>query len=145
MYRLLVAVDENEGRAAAQVDALLSLPGDPDDLSVTVLHVYEGIDTQPDEAGPKFLEDLTESLPDIRDVPGSVELVEDRLAEAGVTTERREMAGSPADAITQVAEELDADAILLSVEKRSPVGKVVFGSVSQQVILEADRPVIIAD
>lgn len=145
MYRILVAVDEDEERAAAQVDTLLSLPGDPDELSATVLHVYEGIETQPDEAGPQLLEEITESLPDVRDPPASVELVEDRLAGAGVATNRREMAGSPADAIVGVAAELDADAVLLGVRKRSPVGKAVFGSVSQRVILEADRPVIIAE
>jgi len=44
-----------------------------------------------------------------------------------------------------VAEEINADSILLGVRKRSPVGKAIFGSVSQQVIIDTDRPVIIAE
>ena len=145
MYHVLVPVDTDEQRATAQVETLRSLPADPDDLSVTVLHVLEEIDTMPDEGGTTLIEDVNESLPEIRDVPDTVTLVEERLEDAGIDVERAEMVGEPADGIRQVAEERDADAILLGVRKRSPVGKAIFGSVSQQVIIDADRPVIIAE
>lgn len=145
MYRVLVPVDDDEDRAAAQVETLLSLPGAAEELSVTVLHVYEDLDVSTDEAGATRVEDLDESLPDLQDTSATVALVEERLAETAVAVSRREMIGSPAETINQTATAVDADAILLGVRKRSPVGKAVFGSVSQQVILGADRPVIIAD
>ncbi|OAQ52393.1 hypothetical protein HTG_12275 [Natrinema mahii] len=145
MYHVLVPVDTDEQRATAQLETLRSLPADPDDLSVTVLHVLEEIDTIADEGGTTVIDDLNESLPEIRDVPDTVALVEDGLADDGIDVERAEMVGEPADGIRQVAEEIDADSILLGVRKRSPVGKAIFGSVSQQVIIDTDRPVIIAE
>lgn len=144
MYNVLIPVDENAERANDQVDALLSLPGDADELSVTILHVYEEIDMPADEAGPTFIEDLNESLDEIRGLPDSVGQAERRLEDAGVDTEREEMIGDPANAILQVAGERDVDAIVVGPRKRSPVGKALFGSVTQKVILEADRNVIIA-
>ncbi|AGB30651.1 UspA domain-containing protein [Natrinema pellirubrum DSM 15624] len=145
MYHVLVPVDTDEQRATAQLETLRSLPADPDDLSVTVLHVLEEIDTIADGGGTTFIDDLNESLPEIRDVPDTVTLIEERLADDGIDVERMEMVGDPADGIGQVAAEIDADAILLGVRKRSPVGKAIFGSVSQRVIIDADRPVIIAE
>ncbi|QCC59493.1 universal stress protein [Natrinema thermotolerans] len=145
MYHVLVPVDSDEQRATAQLETLRSLPADPDDLSVTVLHVLEEIDTIADEGGTTFIDDVNESLSEIRDVPDTVPLIEERLADDGIDVERMEMVGDPADGIGQVAAEIDADAILLGVRKRSPVGKAIFGSVSQRVIIDADRPVIIAE
>lgn len=145
MYRVLIPVDTDEQRANAQVDTLRSLPGDPGELSATVLHVLEEIDTTGDDGGTAFIDDLNQSLPEIRDVPDTVTLVEERLVDAGIDVDRAEMVGDPADAILQVAREADVDAILLGVRKRSPVGKAIFGSVSQRVITDTDRTVIIAD
>ncbi|ELY68059.1 universal stress protein [Natrinema versiforme] len=145
MYHVLIPVDTDEERVTAQIETLRSLPADPDDLSVTVLHVLEEIDTMPDEGGATFIDDLNESLPEIRDVPDTVSLVEDRLEGDGIEVDRAELVGDAAGGIGQVASDIDADAILLGGRKRSPVGKALFGSVSQQVIIDADRPVIIAD
>ncbi|QCS41528.1 universal stress protein [Natrinema versiforme] len=145
MYHVLIPVDTDEQRVTAQIETLRSLPADPDDLTVTVLHVLEEIDTMPDEGGATFIEELNESLSEIRDVPDTVSLVEERLEADGIEVDRAELVGDAADGITQVASDVDADAILLGGRKRSPVGKALFGSVSQQVIIDADRPVIIAD
>ncbi len=49
----------------------------------------------------------------------------------------------PADGIVELADEFDADQIVMGSRKRSPTGKAVFGSVSQQVLLEADDPVTV--
>lgn len=144
MYRVLLPVDVDEGRADEQVDTLLSLPADADELSVTLLHVYEEIDTPADEAGTVFIDELNESLDELRDVPPSMELAERRLDDVGIEYDRRELVGDPADGVAEVATEIDADCILLGMRQRSPVGKAVFGSVSQTVILESDRPVMIA-
>ncbi|SDJ42455.1 universal stress protein [Natronorubrum texcoconense] len=145
MYNVLLPVDENDDRANEQVDAVLSLPGDTDEISVTVLHIIEEIDTMPDEAGATVIDDVNESLSELQDVPDSVDAVERRLEDAGVETIRQVMVGQPAEGIRQIAQDEGADAIVLGTRKRSPVGKAVFGSVTQSVILEADRPVIVAN
>jgi len=129
VYHVLAPVDVDEERAAAQAETLLSLPGDPADLSVTVLHVYEEIDVPGGEGVAAFVDDLNEALDELREVPASVTRLERRLDEAGVA---------------RVAAELDPDSIILGMRERSPVGKAVFGSVSQEIILDADRPVVVA-
>ena len=54
-----------------------------------------------------------------------------------------ESSGDPADAIISTADELDADMIVLAARKRTPTGKVLFGSVTQAVLLGTDRPVLV--
>lgn len=144
MYDVLLPIDDDERHAIEQVETVLSLPGTTAELSVTVLHVLEEIDTIPDEAGTAVIEEVNEELPEIRDVPASVEAAEQRLADAGIEADRTRLVGDPVDGILETARDRDVDAIVLGSKARSPVGKAVFGSVSQGVILETDRTVIVA-
>lgn len=145
MYTVLMPVDENEDYADAQVDALLSLPANRDDLSVTVVHVHGELDRQSETLGTAFVGDLDESIVDGRDPPQAVTNAVEKLRDAGIEVELREMVGKPVDGILEAAETIDADAILIAGRKSSTVGKVLFGSVSQKVIVRTDRVVILAD
>lgn len=49
---------------------------------------------------------------------------------------------SPGEDIVQFASENDIDQIFIGIEKKSKVGKLLFGSTAQYVILEASCPVI---
>ncbi|OYR82371.1 universal stress protein UspA, partial [Halorubrum sp. E3] len=110
---------------------------------VTLLHVYESVDAPADEAGSSVIDDINESIEDLRGIPDSLEAVEARLDELGIAHARELHVGDAADAILAVGGDRDVDAIVLGMRKRSPVGKALFGSVSQSVILNADRPVIV--
>ena len=57
-----------------------------------------------------------------------------------VQTEGR--VGEPADEIRRFAEENDARFVVIGGRKRTPVGKAVFGSVTQSILLNADAPVV---
>lgn len=48
----------------------------------------------------------------------------------------------PSEDLIQVAEEEDADLIVIGLRRRSPVGKLVLGSNAQQILLESDFPVL---
>ena len=49
---------------------------------------------------------------------------------------------SPGEDLVQIAKENDIDEIILGVRRRSKVGKLVFGSTAQYVIIEAPCPVV---
>jgi len=51
--------------------------------------------------------------------------------------------GDPGEEILRLAEDVDARYIVIGGRKRTPAGKVLFGSMTQRVILDTDRPVVI--
>jgi len=67
----------------------------------------------------------------------------ERLAESGIDHEIRQTMGRDvADEILAVAKDVVADAIVIGIRHRSPVGKLIMGSVAQRVIIDAACPVI---
>ena len=54
------------------------------------------------------------------------------------------LVGDAADEIVRYSDDHEARYIVISGRKRSPVGKALFGSVTQSVLLDADRPVVTA-
>jgi len=66
------------------------------------------------------------------------------LHEAGIEHEVRQLVRGvdPADDLVAVADEVDADLIVIGLRRRSPVGKLILGSNAQQVLLEASCPVL---
>ncbi|MFC6716994.1 universal stress protein [Natrialbaceae archaeon GCM10025810] len=144
MYHVLLPVDIDEARARAQVEAVLDLPGASESVRVDVLHVFEEIDVPADDDGRAFIDELNRNLENLRELPQTVDSVVDELEDAGVETSVHSVTADPASAILEVAEDFDVDAIVIGARRRSPVGKVLFGSVTQAVILESDRPVTVA-
>ena len=73
-----------------------------------------------------------------------LEEVRSALREVGVEFEVRQLVRGldPADDLVNVAKEVEADIIVIGLRRRSPVGKLLLGSVAQQVLLEASVPVI---
>ncbi|ELZ18560.1 UspA domain-containing protein [Haloterrigena salina JCM 13891] len=148
MYRVLLPVDEHESRARAQAEAVGGLPAAAVEIRVDVLHVHEEV-TAPDAewaAGgfsDEYAEEMADNLRNVQRLPDSVETAADVLESAGVEYAIHETTGEAPEMILEAAAELDSDAIVLGVGERSPVGKVLFGSVVQAVILESDRPVTV--
>lgn len=67
-----------------------------------------------------------------------------KAVESGIHCEKHLLmrGNSPGEDIVAFAEEIGADLIVLGVKKRSKVGKLMFGSTAQYVILQADCPVL---
>lgn len=125
MYKVLLAVDENKDRAEAQATSITDLPG-TDEIEVVVFH-----DFVENPSGASVTQ------------VGSVRRAVDILEEAGISHSLTEASGEPSETILKVAEEEDADLISLAGRDKTPTGKVLFGSVTQAVILNADRPVMV--
>ncbi|MEF8814477.1 MAG: universal stress protein, partial [Halovenus sp.] len=118
----------SEERATAQASATTGLPHAEDSVTATVLRVF-------DDEG-------TAEKTSVEQTPAGKVLV-DALQETGVAIETETRHGDPEVQIVNVAEERDADMIILGGRKRSPLGALVFGSVSQSVILDSERPVAV--
>ncbi len=125
MYEALLAVDRDEERATAQASAVADLPG-IDEVRATLLHVFG---ENPTGASVGQV--------------AAVRRARERLREAGVAVELRETSGDPAEEILDAADDIDADVVVVGGRKRTPAGKVLFGSVTQGVVLGTDRPVLV--
>jgi nucleotide-binding universal stress UspA family protein len=73
-----------------------------------------------------------------------LEAIRRELDEAGVEHEVRQLVRGmdPADDLVNVAEEVDAEFIVIGLRRRSPVGKLILGSNAQRVLLDAPCPVL---
>lgn len=137
MYHALVAVDEENEKPDRLVDVVASLPEAERAVEATVLNVFKAVDVI-GEGGTFDTGDVYDEAP----VPETVNEVHRSLEERGVAASTKRRHGDPAEEILTEAKELDADVIVIGGRKRTPVGKAVFGSVSQSVLLEADRAVL---
>jgi nucleotide-binding universal stress UspA family protein len=126
MYEILAAIDENEARARSQAESIVGMPMTDEDVRVTLLH------------------DFTEnpSGASVTQV-ASVRRAKDILEDEGIEVVLEESSGRPVEAILEISDEIDADMIVIAGRKRTPTGKVLFGSVTQGVILDTDRPVLV--
>jgi nucleotide-binding universal stress UspA family protein len=69
--------------------------------------------------------------------------LEERLAGSGVAHEVRQTMGRDiAEEILAVAEDVAADAIVIGIRHRTPLGKMIMGSVAQRVIIDAACTVV---
>ncbi|MFY4813967.1 universal stress protein [Haloarcula sp. AONF1] len=126
MYEIVAGIDKSEARGTAIAEAITEVPMDASQVRVTLLHDFE---ENPEGA----------SVDQVASVRRAREVLED----AGVEVALEESSGEPADAILRLADEQDADMIVVAGRKRTPTGKVLFGSVTQSVILGTDRSVLV--
>ncbi|APX96923.1 universal stress protein [Natronorubrum daqingense] len=135
MHRVLVPVDTNEDRALEQASYVASLPDADEIVEAYVLFIFD------EESA-----DLPQEFEQYKSASriGSVRRANTHLEDTGVDVTILEKSGTVEDGdILETAQEYDVDAIVLGGRKRSPVGKAVFGSVTQSVILNTDRPVVV--
>jgi nucleotide-binding universal stress UspA family protein len=69
--------------------------------------------------------------------------LESELAASGVPHEIRQTMGADvADQVLEVAVEVAAGLVVIGLRRRTPVGKLLLGSVAQRILLGADCPVL---
>ena len=141
MYRVVLPIDGNENRAKRATAVMKSLPGVNREAVVHLLNVFESIDARDDSGGPGL---DAEELYERSKPPKTVHEVESTLQEADFDVKVHRRLGKPAEEIIDFVKEFDADHVVIAGRSRSPVGKIIFGSVAQQVLLDAPVPVTLA-
>lgn len=126
MYQPLLAVDANERRAESVLDTLQTLPAYEEEIKPTVFHCFTN---NPEGA----------SINQVK----SVRKIIDALEGQNIEFQLMEASGEPSVEIINAADEIDADGIFMAGRKRSATGKVLFGSTTQEVVLNTDRSVMI--
>lgn len=132
MYRVLLPVDEDVERGLTQARTVANLPHANESVEALVLHVFQDDDRMDPGSDDR-------SPPDVE----SVREARSFLDEQGVDTEVLADRNDPIEAILDQAADHDVDAIVIGGRKRSPAGKVLFGSVSHSVLMNTDTPVIL--
>lgn len=139
MYRVLLPIDVDEDRARATAESIISFPNAADSIEVTILNVQEKMDiVDGDGATVRSSEWYDEDS-----YPESALTAKSLLEEHGISVTLRRKHADPTQAILDVSKDIDADQIVMAGRKRTPVGKVLFGSVTQSVLLNADVPVTV--
>lgn len=88
--------------------------------------------------------DETGQTIDVQTIRDMAEKIADDLASATIDTEYTAvgLVGDPAEEVLKYAAKEDASYITIGGRKRSKVGKVLFGSVTQSILLSAESPVL---
>lgn len=72
----------------------------------------------------------------------ATEIAAEAVEDTSLNAEPVGIVGDPADEVVAYAEENNASYIVIGGRKRSPVGKALFGSVTQSILLNASLPTV---
>lgn len=132
MNTIVVLVNERPESRAALEWALTTGAQSPTAGShgdVPTLHVVLGPSTDV-PGGPRYVS------------PSLAGEVVDQLRGAGVTHEIYSEPDDPAHRVIELAEQLDADLIVIGLQKRSPTLKLFIGSHTRDILVDAPCPVV---
>ena len=112
---------------------------------LAVRHVKGAVEQPvPDMATPSQPSRDADSRQDVAKLRGEMTALEEDLQAEGIGAEGVLLTegGDAAEAILEFAAAEQVGMIVIGIRRRSPVGKLVMGSVAQDVLLQADCPVL---
>jgi len=138
---ILLAIGKNDADRIDELTQTVTDIAGPTGANVVIAHVFseeefESVVDQLDFAS------ADEAEPDaVADRHSTVRELRTRFDDAGVGYSVRGAVGDHATKVVSLAKETNADLVIVGGSKRSPTGKAVFGSVAQEVMLNAPCPV----
>ncbi|ADJ15340.1 universal stress protein [Halalkalicoccus jeotgali] len=136
---VIVAAIDRSDRAGTVVREAVTL-GDAFDEPVDVVHVLtreEFVSLERTNVG-----ETGEAVPVERVVGTAENIAAEAIATADADATPVGLIGDPADEIVEYARQQAARYVVVAGRKRSPVGKALFGSVVQSVLLDSECPVV---
>jgi nucleotide-binding universal stress UspA family protein len=128
---------ENAGRVAATAAELATATG----ATVVVGHVFDPDDYDDVRRRMGIAPDAEVTADDVARRVDAVDDVTDRLRADGVRVEVRGRVGEAGPELVDLAEDVEADLVIVGGRRRSPTGKALFGSTAQEVLMSAPCPV----
>jgi nucleotide-binding universal stress UspA family protein len=137
---LLAVGEKDEPRAEQLANAVIDVAG-PTGATVVLAHVFT--DEEYDSVLDKLDFDPSSNVtPDeVANRHATIRTIGDLLSGADIDFETRGAVGDHGETIVNLAEDVDADRVVVGGRRRSPTGKAVFGSVAQKVMLSSPCPV----
>jgi nucleotide-binding universal stress UspA family protein len=138
---VMLAVGSRDAERTGRLAGLVADIAGPTGADVVLLHAFtqeefdEDVESLDYEfSGSPGADDVARRLSVVRDV-----VAELRAADVGVRV--RGEIGDHAESVVEAAGSTGADLLVIGGRRRSPTGKVVFGSTAQEVLLQAPCPV----
>jgi nucleotide-binding universal stress UspA family protein len=135
MYRTIVlALDGSEGssRALPHAVELAKASGG----KIVIAHIDERMAAKGDAPGLPKEEEIKETI------RGQLETIQGEGIEASLESTAVVVLGGPGHAIAQIANDVDADVIVVGTRGHSTIPGIVLGSVAQRLLHIAHRPVL---
>ena len=140
MYKRALVTLDGSALAEAILPFITEIAG-PLDMEVVLLRVVVPIPPQIIEGSRHaVLEDVEERLAEARRYLASVP---SELTARGVRTRQVVRRGDPVDEIVAATRDVDADLIAMTTHGRSGLGRLLFGSVAEAVLRQAETPVFL--
>ena len=141
---ILLAVSSEEEERIEKIGGFAADVAGPTGATVTLAHVFtndgydsvkERLEFDPDDdVSPDTVARRSVA---VRELTSLLDDADVDYAIRGRTVD----SGAVGEGIVDLAEDIDADLVVVGGRKRSPTGKAVFGSTAQEVMLEAPCPV----
>lgn len=125
---LLAAISDSDTDESILTEAARLAEAFDDELHVVYVHSFDSVadDTATDESVKQQATSIAQTAIDALDYPATpVGLI-----------------GEPAAEVLEYAETVETRYLVIGGQKRSPVGKALFGSTTQQILLGAELPVL---
>lgn len=139
MYRLLLPIKSERTFTTQRAEYISSLPFTDGEVQVVILHIQPEIDM----IGSEGSRVSSDKWYDDEEVPQGIIQIKEHLEGEGIEVNVIRDHADPAECILETTTTADIDQIVLSVPHRTPVGKALFGSIVQSVILNSDVPVTV--
>ena len=138
MYKRVLVPLDGSPLAEAIIPFLIEIAGSLD-MSIVLMRVLEPIPVTVVEGVRQAMIDIGEARR--HDAEGYLESVAATLRARGIEASYEVRSGRPDLQIVETAREVGADLIAMSTHGRSGLGRLLFGSVAEQVLRHAEVPV----